>query len=57
MRRLKRDDAPVFVSDGGLTMVGGEFGDTYSLRRKKGVVRGGTNLKKIRTGIELTEEG
>jgi hypothetical protein len=41
MRQQRRDGAPVFIDDGVLMMVGDEFGDTWSSRRKKGSWREG----------------
>jgi hypothetical protein len=41
MRQQRRDGAPVFIDDSVLMMVGDEFGDTWSSRRKKGSWREG----------------
>jgi hypothetical protein len=45
MRRRKRDGAPVFVDDDGLTMANDKFGDTCNLRRKKGTGEGRAKLE------------
>jgi hypothetical protein len=36
MRQWKRDNALMFIDDGGLKMAIDEFGDTCNSRRKKG---------------------